>query len=77
MQDVILMPRSPRRVHWAVALEEEEGRIMTSDDYPDAPLTLGERCTYFILVGCGGILLILTAVMIIYGMWYAAKAAKH
>jgi hypothetical protein len=79
MQEVILMPRSPRHVHWAAALEEEEMQNITIDNYAvrDSPLTIYERVMYFILVGCGGILLILTAVMIIYGIWYSAKAAKH
>jgi hypothetical protein len=77
MQEVVLMPHSPRRVHWAVALEEEEGRILTTYDDPTEPLTCCERCTYFTLVGCAGTFLILVVVMICYGAWYASKAARN
>jgi hypothetical protein len=82
MQNAILVPitgsqRYPKKVHWAVALEQEEGRQLTEEDdlgYAAAgPLSCCERCAYFALVGCGFLLLALLLSMLVYGIWYAVR----
>lgn len=78
MQDVILMPRSPRRVHWAAALEEEtHSIIIDSDATHDGPLTACDRLSYFALVGCGVLLLLTILIVLVYAIFYATKAGRH